>query len=180
MDHFSPSYFALLRPRDPGKLAEEVITGSGSRILKILTDARIRYMITGESAMTLYGVRRISTDLELLVEHEGKIMGRLYDSLAPEIARQSGTVSIPPDPGEGECRSICFYNADGVKIRIFADTSIPFDRAFERRTRIPTGSMVINVLSLEDLVLIKSGSDCPLNRADVKILRKVLEQRQEA
>ena len=180
MDHFSPSYFALLNPQDPGKLAKNVITGPRFRILQVLTDARVHYMITGDLAMTLLGVFRLSSDLELLVEPEEENIRRLCDSLAPEINGQGGIHSLLPDPGYREYLSVCFENVDGVRIGIFADPTIPFDTVYERRTRIPTGSMIIDVVSLEDLVLIKSASDRPVDQADAKMLRKALEERKEA
>ena len=69
----------------------------------------------------------------------------------------------------------CFIALDALNF-----PTIPFDTVYERRIRIPAGSMIIDVVSLEDLVLIKSASDRPVDQADAKMVRKALEERKEA
>ncbi len=162
MDHFCPSYFALLGPLDRAKLSEQVIPENFSRTLKILSGKGIRYLLAGNMALTLHGVSRMSADLDLLVDPMEENLRRFFETLESENFNADEGTDFSQLQGEGRKTSFnCLRLSDnsGSQFRILFNTPVTFDQAFDRRTSIPSGSLMIEVLSLEDLILMKSGID---------------------
>lgn len=175
MDHFSPSYFALLGPRDQAKLAEQVIPENFRRKLKILSGKGIRYLLAGNMALTLHGVPGMPADLDLLVDPEEGNFRRFLEILESESFFPSEGAAVAQLQDEGRrASSYCLRLSDnsGPQIRDLFGTPVPFGEAFERRIIILSGSLTIDLISIEDLVLLKTGSDDPADRADAKTLEK--------
>ena len=155
MDHFSPSYFALLGPLDQAKLAEQVISEPYVRILRTLAFRSVRCLLAGEMALTLHGIPRLNADLCLFIDQEESNLKRFVETLESEGFNPDEN-RHPAGLQQGEVRAAdCWYFNDksGLQIRALLKNPVPFAEAFERGTRIQSGSMRIELLSLKDLIL---------------------------
>jgi hypothetical protein len=188
LDHFSPSYFALLGPYDRAKLSETVIPENFRRVLEILSVKGIRYLLAGNMALALHGIPRLSKDLDLLVDSDLDNLERISRIMRSEGLQPDGDTGYsrfkpeegrPSPTAKDESPSLSYYLADdsGQRICVYYRASMFFAPAFERRISIPSGSMMIDVMSLEDLILIKVGSDDPADLADAKALERVVRGR---
>jgi len=126
-------------------------------------------------ALTLHGVPRIPADLDLLVDpEEGNLQCFLetlgFDSFDPD---ESAALAQLKDEETKAPYCLRLSESSGHQVRAFSEIPVPFGEAFERRTCIPLGSLTIYLLSLEDLILIKSGSDDPADLADAKGLERI-------
>ena len=149
MDHFSPSYFALLGPLDHVELAEQVIPSSFIRVLKTLSGAGVNYLLGGEMVLTLYGVPGKSAELELLIDHEEANI-----ELFIAVGNKAGFKGLKEE--EAVFRSsFPLVRGSGPQLRALLTTSLPYEEFYERRTTIFLKSLVIHLLSLEDMMMVR-------------------------
>jgi len=118
-------------------------------------------MLTGNMALTLHGITRIPADLDLLVDPEGDNIPRFLEILGSEGVNQEEAAV----PAQHKDREICTsrylrtWEKSGQQIRVHIKTPVPFGEAFERSIIIPLGSLAVDLMCLEDLILFKSGTD---------------------
>lgn len=161
MDHFSPSYFALLGPLEQADLVEQVIPEPCVRILNALSTAGVRYMLAGNLALTLHGVPVTPVDLHLVVDPDGGNLQRFLETLSSESI-SPGEAAALEKIQDGEISSsfsMRILHDFEQQIRVLVKDRAYFMEAFERRVSISSGSLVIDLVPLEDLVLMKSGED---------------------
>ena len=163
VDHFSPSYFDLLGPLDRANLAEQIIPEYCVRILNALSVAGIRYLLAGNAALTLHGVPRMPADLDLLIDPDEFNLQRFLEALGSESWDPGEATAFAQLQDEKRKTPYCLRLSDnsGHQIRALIKTPVPFAHAFERRVSVLSGSLMIDLMSLEDLILIRSGSADP-------------------
>jgi len=67
--------------------------------------------------------------------------------------------------------------SSGFQIQVLSKIPLPFEEAYERRVSFLSGSLTIDLVSIEDLILLKSGSDDPPNLADAKALERIVREK---
>jgi len=161
LDHFSPSYFALLGPLDQADLVEQVIPEPCVRILNALSAAGVRYMLAGNLALTLHGVPAMPVDLHLLIEPDGGNLQRFFETLSSESISQGEAAALEQiqDGKISSSFSMRILHDCEQQIRVLVKDPAYFMEVFERRVSVSSGSLVIDLVSLEDLVLMRSGED---------------------
>ena len=156
MDHFSPSYFALLGPLDQTELARQIIPDSILRFLSTLSAADVRYLLCGDMALTLYGVPGRPADLDLLVDPEEDNVQLFIETVEAEQLDAGGDFTLDElrENKKAFRANLHFPVGSGPQLRVLFNTSLPYGEIFERRTTIFLESLVIHLLSLEDLMMV--------------------------
>ena len=178
MDHFSPSYFALLGPIDQANLLDKIVPISIVRVLNALSEAGVRCLLGGDMALTLHGVPGRSADLDLLIDSDESDIQCFIETMGSEHIDQAGHASLQrlSDTERNASCSLRLLDSSGFQIQVLSKIPLPFEEAYERRVSFLSGSLTIDLVSIEDLVLLKTGSDDPANQADSEEIDRVVKE----
>jgi hypothetical protein len=141
------------------------------QILKAFEDQTLRYMIVGGYASTFHGVIRSTFDLDLWVDNTTNNLEKLYQSFlylnyneedseqAIEAFKNNHMIKLPDEN-------------DLVEIMDDAVCRLDFDKAYARRTEQRTNDLKYHIISLDDLIQMKSGSNRYRDLSDAEELKK--------
>lgn len=128
----------------------------------------VRYVVIGGIASVLYGVPRVTFDLDILIDAETRNAARLIDALA---SAGLGTASLTT-PEELLANEITILQD---RVRIDVQTSTPglsFDDAWERRATMTYQGQEFFVVSKQDLIASKEGAGREVDLEDVRLLKQ--------
>jgi len=160
-------------------------------ILKELFNREIDYLIVGGLAVNLYGVPRVTQDIDIIISFEKENIFKLN-----EILRNLGYVPRLPgiDPQEladpivrgdwianKNLKAFSFYHKkDSYKaVDIVLVHPLDFSQAFQNKTIKKVEDIIINLVSLNDLITMKSFSSRQQDLSDIELLRKIQEFREK-
>jgi hypothetical protein len=129
--------------------------------MEILSRKDIRFLVGGEMVLPLHGVSGKFTYLDLLIEAKENNIRRFVRSIRSENADLADTADLEKLPhGEGPLlRCLPLLIEVDFQLNALINSSLPYGEFFERKVSISMGSVMIDLLSLEDLLLIRSGTD---------------------
>jgi hypothetical protein len=135
-------------------------------VFKSFQRHEVRYMVIGGVASVLYGVPRVTFDLDILVEATTENAQRLLTALV-EAGFGTATLTNAKDIVAHE---ITVFND---RVRIDVQTSTPgvsFEDAWPRRKTITYQGQDFFVLSKEDLIASKRACGRQVDMEDVRLL----------
>jgi hypothetical protein len=144
-------------------------------LLSVLNAHRVKYLVVGAYAVSIYAQPRATKDLDILVKADGENAKAIFAALAQFGAPlQSLTVADFAEPGP-------FFRMgrEPVGIDILTEISgVDFDAAWERRVEDVVDSasgLKASFISREDLITAKLASGRLQDLADVDAIRKAAE-----
>ena len=149
------------------------------RVLNALSEAGVRCLLSGDMALTLHGIPGRSTDLDLLIDSNESNIQRFIETMGSEHIDQAGQASLQrlSDTKRNASCSLRLLDSSGFKIQVLSKIPLPFEEAYERRVSFLSGSLTIDLISIEDLVILKNASDDPAGLADAKALERIVRYR---
>ncbi len=189
MDHFSPSYFALLEPLDWEKYLKHTNSMDFGRAFSALKEYEVQYLLIGGLAMNLHGVPRITGHLDLFVDLESENMKMFLNAVTSLDCRPKPLVDLdilvcPVKRSalvEEKNMKVCTFvsiSAPSMEIDIQLAPTIDFMETHKRKKEVPFGEEKIPVLSLDDMIRWKSGSKRRQDIYDVEALKAVRKMRE--
>ncbi len=188
MDHFSPSYFALLEPLDWEKYLKHTNSMDFGRAFSALKEYEVQYLLIGGLAMNLHGVPRITGHLDLFVDLESENMKKFLNAVT--------SLDCGPKPPVDQDMLLCYdkrsalveeknmkvctfvsLSAPSMEIDIQLDPPTDFMEMHKRKKVVSFGDEKIPVLSLDDMIHWKSGSKRRQDIYDVEALKAVSKLR---
>jgi hypothetical protein len=144
-------------------------------LLSVLNAHRVKYLVVGAYAVSIYAQPRATKDLDILVKPDAENAKALFAALAQFGAPLQGlTAADFAEPGP-------FFRLGREPIGVDILTTIPgveFDAAWQRRVEdvidAATG-LKANFISREDLIAAKLASGRPQDLADVEAIRKAAQ-----
>ena len=141
-------------------------------IVSRLGSAKIRYMITGSTALSIYAVPRMTRDLDIVAELELKDIDRFVELFEKDCYIDRGSVL---EAVTSRRMFNVIHNEWIVKADFIVRKDAPYHReAFERRRECDIGEMSLFVIAPEDLVLSKllwiRESESEQQRRDIRNL----------
>lgn len=152
--------------------------------------SNIRYLIVGGLAVNLYGVPRVTQDLDIIIAIEADNILKINS-----IMKELGYVPrLPVDPDEmadpetvkqwteeRNLKAFSFYHKkDNYKVvDIVLVHPLDFEKAFCNKTVKSAGGIDINLVSLDDLVKMKTASGRGQDMSDIAMLEKVRKYLEE-
>jgi hypothetical protein len=139
----------------------------------------VRYLIAGAHAVAFHARPRATKDLDIVFNptaaNARKVLAALRDFFGG--ADTGYTVADLTDPA-----SVLQLGAAPVRIALLSDlTGCPsFSAAWKNRTEARFGSVKAYYLGLDDLIRTKETVGRAQDRADVRVLRRVKDQRKRA
>lgn len=126
------------------------------KIIKVLNEFKIRYIITGGYAVSIWGRPRATFDIDVVVE----LFSHQTRDIQQALQKVSETAYIDEDVMRNAVRQKGEFNfihpESGIKVDFFVKTGDPdFRRELKRRVAIKIGGKVTYFISPEDLILNK-------------------------
>lgn len=154
-------------------------------ILQELYNHKIDYLIVGGLAVNLYGVPRVTQDIDIITAFDKKNINKLNG-----VLRNLGYVPRLPgvDPEEladpivrddwienKNLKAFSFYHTkDTYKvIDIVLVHPLDFAQAFQNKTTKNAKGIAINLVCVDDLIRMKSFSGRQQDLSDINLLKKI-------
>jgi uncharacterized nucleotidyltransferase DUF6036 len=153
-------------------------------VLEALYRERIRYMIVGGLAVNLYGVPRVTQDIDVIISTERenvlnllKVLTKLeYVPRLPVKPEELADKEKVKDRIENRnLKAFSFYHrVDPYKIvDILFDHPLDFERSEKNKTIKRIGEIDVYIVSMDDLIRMKEKSGRSQDTSDVEMLNKV-------
>ena len=156
-------------------------------LFRSLAEHNIPYLLVGGVTVNLYGIPRLTMDVELAIKFTKESVGALE-----EMCRELSLLPIQPvtvqqlaDPKERERlrsgKNVFAFSlrspvASDPTVDLLLETVWDFDAAWERRVVRKVGELSINLASIADLITMKLALARPQDLADVEHLRRFLDE----
>ncbi|MFX1466474.1 MAG: DUF6036 family nucleotidyltransferase [Promethearchaeota archaeon] len=155
-------------------------------IMEAFFRKRVRYLIVGGLAVNLYGIPRVTQDIDIIIS-----MDRENISKTNETLRELDYVPrLPVNPDdlaeqdkvkkwieEKNLQAFSFYHrTENYKvIDIVIVHPLDFDEAYQRKTIKNVGSIEVYLASIDDLIIMKQQVSRAQDLSDIALLKKVKE-----
>ncbi len=160
-------------------------------ILEELFNCKIEYLIVGGLAVNLYGVPRVTQDIDIIIALDKENIYELN-----RIFRRLGYIPRLPgiDPEEladpvvradwiknKNLKAFSFYHTKDVykAVDIVLVHPLDFAKAFQKKTIKKAQGILINLVSVDDLITMKSFSGRLQDLSDIELLRKIQHFREK-
>ena len=154
-------------------------------IFKRLNDLKIDYLITGGLAVNLYGIPRMTYDIDIMIKLDEKNISKIIK----EILKWGYKLKIPLNPQElmnlkklkklikeKNLKAVTFYNEKEVlsQIDIIIWSPIPYEKLKLNSKYFKILDERVPVIGIKDLIFIKSKIKRKQDKIDVENLKKIL------
>ena len=154
-----------------------------SEIIKAFQKHKVKYVIAGGIAVNLHGSLRSSSDMDILVEMSDDNLKKVVLLLQRMGYRVKQAVN-PLDIADARIRrswikqknmkAFNFYKGDSLKeVDIIIDSPVSYEDAERSARRIRIDGAVLPVISIDNLIKMKSNTGRAVDRLDVEQLRKI-------
>ena len=156
-------------------------------IFKRLNELDIEYLVVGGLAVNFHGIPRMTYDVDLMVSlREENIM-----KLVTQLKKWGYRSKIPAEPGdfadekkrnqwilEKGMKALNFYSQTLPvgEIDIVIESPIPYNELKDRAVKIELEGIMVPVVSIHDLIGLKTQAGREQDLADVEHLKRVLEK----
>jgi len=155
-----------------------------TEILEALQTNKVRYLIIGGLAVNLYGVPRVTQDVDLIISTDHSNILRLLS-----VLKKPGYVPrLPVDPEKladpetvkdwtknKNMKAFSFYNMkENYKVvDIVLVHPLDFESSFKNKTIKKVKDVEIFLASMDDLMRTKAESGRPQDISDIEMLKKL-------
>lgn len=155
------------------------------KLFKALWEAKIRYLICGGLAVNIYGIPRMTADIDLLLDFESKNLEEFEKTLKEISYKASVPVPIRSLVDEKTRKNLkqeknmiaySFYSsiAGAMTIDVLIDTPLSFAEFWDKREVRKMNDYEVNLAGLEHLIELKKYSNRAQDKEDVILLSKLL------
>ena len=148
----------------------------------------VRYLVVGGMAVNLFGYARMTMDMDIMADLSDENLARIVDVMRMHGYSPRNSASpeelISADKRDEWIRekgAIVFTFIDRLKpfkqIDIFLCNPIDFEDAYKKKVVMAIGDMKLNVISIDDLIRIKSSAGRPRDLEDIHHLERILKLR---
>ena len=159
-------------------------------LFKKLYVENIRYLICGGLAVNLYGVNRMTADIDILLDLTVENIDKFHSAI-----RSLDFFPVLPLPmkllannlkrleliEQKNLIAFSFYNAEKkfMNIDVIIDIPNSFDELWNRKEIRTNLDFKLNIISLEDLIALKEFVSREQDKNDVLLLRKIQNERKK-
>lgn len=153
-------------------------------LFKALNDSQIKYLVVGGLAVSLHGIPRSTYDVDLLISLEPENIHLFWNKLnslgwSPMVPIKLGEFVNPENRrkwrDEKNMLVLSFVNKDKVfqVIDIFIENVFDFDECYSRRKIVYSNTIPVFVISIDDLINLKSLAGRQQDHDDIEALKKI-------
>ncbi|TFF87146.1 MAG: hypothetical protein EU549_05315 [Promethearchaeota archaeon] len=159
-------------------------------VLKELYLGDIRYLIVGGLAVNLYGIPRVTQDIDLIISFENNNIKNLINVLEKLHYKPR----LPVDPldlanlkqrkkwiQEKNLKAFSFFNKDNnyKVVDILIELPFKFEDAYSTKVTKKIRSIEIYLVSMENLIIMKQKAGREQDLSDIKLLKKAINWKRE-
>ncbi len=153
-------------------------------IFKELNNKKIKYIVVGGLAVNLYGIPRMTYDIDLILEMGDKNLRNFLNLMNKWGFKPKAPVDMLDflniEKRENwiknkNMRAFNLVNPDWAisEIDVIISTPIKYEEAIKRVKYIKVHNVSIPTISIDDLILMKKGSKRKQDREDIKYLKRI-------
>lgn len=153
-------------------------------VLEQFYKKKVRYLIVGGLAVNLYGVPRVTQDLDIVIAIDSDNILKINSALkelgyVPKLPVNPDEMADPETvkqwTEERNLKAFSFYHKkENYKVvDIVLVHPLDFEDAFKHKTVKSAGGVDINLVSMEDLVRMKTASGRGQDISDIAMLSRV-------
>jgi predicted nucleotidyltransferase len=157
---------------------------SFARILQLLNDSDVRYVVVGGIAVVLHGYPRLTADLDLILDLDPAQARKAIDVLqsagfvanVPIDIRQFANEKIRRTwIAEKNMKALSLHDDQkpATILDILADSPIPFDDLYRRAKLVSLDTVTLRIASIPDLIALKREAGRPEDLRDIEELEKI-------
>ena len=154
------------------------------QVFRALHKHQVHYLVVGGVAVNLYGVLRMTADLDLMLHlTDGDNVGRFvaamkelgYKPRAPVKADDFANPEKRQEWSKDKGALVFTWVAPQSyqQVDVFLQDQMAFEEAYRRRRVVPLSDFEISVISLKDLKKLKQGAGRVTDISDLNQLSKV-------
>ncbi len=155
-------------------------------LFKELDESKVKYLICGGLAVNIYGIPRMTADIDLLIDFEPSntekfdaIVKKLfYASLVPlELASLSSESKRFEMIKTKNLIAYSYYNTKHsfMNLDVLIDVPSSFEEMWNRREVRHLDRTAINIVSIKDLISMKQYSNRTQDQQDILFLSKLID-----
>ena len=156
------------------------------KIFEILNTNHVRYLVCGGLAVNIYGIPRMTSDIDLLIDFDEKnilnfenaVKLLLFQSVIPLtiksfIKKEDRLKAIK----EKNLIAYSYFNsmAGYMNLDVLLDTPIEFEVLWSQKTERLVSGTTINIVSIEHLIALKKYANRIQDQNDVLLLSKLIK-----
>jgi len=156
-------------------------------IFKEFNRRKIRYIVVGGLAVNLWGIPRITYDIDLLLDLEENNLKKFLNLMKKWGFKPKVPVDIMDfankEKREGwiknkNMKAFRLYKPEWPlsEIDILVDSPIDYNKAVKNLHYIRTANLSIPLISINDLIRMKSNTGRKQDEADIRYLRKIKDE----
>ncbi|MFH1361383.1 MAG: hypothetical protein ABIH69_01855 [bacterium] len=140
--------------------------------IRSLNENQIKYLVVGGVAVNLYGLRRLTRDLDLMID----LSSAHFDKFLRIMGELRYFTNIPEEKWK-DLVAIAFRCQDDPdkRIDVFMRNPIDFEQAYKNRKIFETGDFIIDCVGWDDLLEMKNKADRLRDWIDVGSLQRLKE-----
>jgi len=156
-------------------------------LFALLSKNNIRYLVCGGLAVNIYGIPRMTADIDLLLDFEegnvshfeNLIKQLLYTSVIPlSIKTFVNKEERQKAIDEKNLIAYSYYNSRSnyMNLDVLLDVPLRFEELWEKREKRPLNDFEISVVSIEHLIELKNYANRKQDMDDIILLSKLLKK----
>ena len=153
-------------------------------IFKAFNDRGIHYIVVGGIAVNLYGIPRMTYDIDILLEMSEHNIKQFIGLIKEWGFKPRVPVSVDDFANEDKrkdwihnknMKAFTFINPEWAisEIDVIIDSPVDYVHAYNNAVAITVGDITIPVVSIDDLIDMKRKSDRKHDQIDVEYLERV-------
>ena len=157
------------------------------QIFRELNERGIKYIVVGGVAVNLYGIPRMTYDIDLLVDLSEKNLINLLNLLKEWDFKPRLPVDVTDftkkDKREEWIKSknmkaFTFVNPEWAisEIDIVIDSPVDYETAIKRVKHIRISDTPVPIISIDDLIKMKEVSGREQDKSDIRYLRRIKDE----
>ena len=138
------------------------------KLLKLLKENKVRFVVVGATAFPVHGYSRATLDIDIFIESDKSNAKKTLKAL-----KEFGYDVSDITPGEMLSKKLLIrqYMVE-TDIHPFI-TGITFEKVWKNKVRAKFGNTFVNFASLKDLIEMKKAAGRPKDLEDLKYLRRL-------
>jgi predicted nucleotidyltransferase len=159
-----------------------------SELFRSLYENDIKYLLCGGLAVNIYGISRMTADIDILIDFEKGNLEKLEQvleniSYKPHLPIPIRKLEVLADRRklieERNLIAYSYYNAtvDYLSLDVLVDVPLSFGDLWERKEARPLDDFMVYIVALDDLIALKKYANRIQDQEDVKLLTRLRDER---